>query len=222
MDVRRLSILALTLVACAQGNLEPGTSFNPTVGGTQPSDTGNDDGDGDDDGDSGEASGSTGGSATADEGSSGPAPTTNEGDSTTDPTDASAEGESTTEPMPGDTSTTEPMNDDGIDTEPGMLPDAGPYEDCSLPDCEAGNDCLGIVGLDDYAPFCSPQCTSDADCPPGGTAVPSCILSEEGAADPTNCVLLCSYDNESLGNCPNGMTCADIPGQTTQVGVCMW
>lgn len=227
MDARRLSILGLAMVACAQGSLEPGTSFNPTVGTMQPGDSGDDEGDDADDGDDdgSETTGGGEGSASVDDGgSTGADPTTNEGEGTTDPASASAEDESTSDPPPMETSTTDPGGEEeaGSDTDPGMLPDAGPYEDCTLPDCEAGNDCLGIVGLDDYAPYCSPQCTEDADCPAGGTAAPSCILSEEGAPAPTNCVLLCEYDNEVLGNCPTGMTCADLPGQTTQVGLCMW
>lgn len=218
MDRRRSLLGVLALAACAKGTLDNTTTFGVSFTTTQSASSAEDSGDEADSGDTG-GSTSEGGEADATTAPVTTAPIT------TDP--ASSDGGADSGPAeessgggPVTTMTTDPATDDGMPPPP----DVGPWEACDLADCEAGNDCIELTGLRSNAPYCSPQCTEDADCPlpPDGDALPVCALSSDGAAVPTNCALLCEYDGLPYGTCPAGMVCTDVPDQMTPVSICMW
>ena len=188
-----------------------------------------DDGSSDDDGSTGGSAGDTSGASTT----GGPADgTTSAADSSgsssgapVTASESSSVGGSLEESSSGAPATTEagddmaemPMEDDG------PLPPPDPWESCAMADCDAGSLCINFTGLRDYSPYCAPECMVDADCPyPGGDALVTCALIEEGATEPTHCAVICEYDGAVLGACPDGMQCADVPDQMTQVAVCMW
>jgi hypothetical protein len=121
-----------------------------------------------------------------------------------------------------DSGSTTSMSSESSST--GSTPAPGAWEECDGVVCEAGNDCTAVTGLRGNAPFCSPQCMTDDDCPPppDGDATPICALAIDGADSPTNCALLCAYDGMDYGTCPAGMDCTEIPDQTTPVSLCAW
>lgn len=227
---RRLLLALVSIFGCAQGSLE-GPGFGLPVTATQPaqSDTGDDDDDetGSSSGEgSGSVSASGGVTSAADAGSSSGDPVSAGPESSDDgvTVDPSAE-ESSSGVDPTDASATDPTDasDDG-DPPPPPPPDAGPWESCEAADCEAGNDCITVTGLDANDAYCSPQCQTDLDCPypDTGDATPFCALVADDAVDPTNCALVCEYDGLDYGTCPNGMECAGIPGQDPTISLCMW
>jgi hypothetical protein len=228
-------VLAIPLpwAGCAQGDLDTGATFgmsDPTV----PDEEDDDDGTADDDGSTGGSAGETSGGETT----AGPADGTtsaagSSGDSSGAPVTASADESSSVGSGIEDSSssasaTTEagdemaemgdemPMEDDG------MIP-TEPWESCALMDCDAGSLCINVTGLRDYSPYCAPECMTDDDCPyPGGDALVTCALVQEGETEPTHCAVICEYDDAVLGDCPVGMQCAEVPDQMTQIAVCMW
>lgn len=217
--VRRCLLGVLALAACAKGSLDNTTTFGGSFSTTQSASSADASGDEEDSGDTG---GSTSGGGDGEGDTTMPVTTM---PITTDP--ASSEGGPDSGPAqessdggPITTMTTDPSTDDGMPPPP----DVGPWEACDLAACEAGNDCIELTGLRSNPPYCSPQCTTDADCPapPDGDALPVCALSADGATDPTNCALLCEYDGLPYGTCPAGMACTDVPDQTTPVSICMW
>jgi hypothetical protein len=233
MDLRRS--LALLLVAgCAAGSLE-NNSFGLPATATQPMTTAGDDDDdtggsttGDDpSGNSASAEETTAPPTTADDSSAGPA------DDSTDATDDPSITNPTDDPTndPTDDPTTDPTDAESTgpvdpSTDDGAMPPpmVGEWENCAQAICDAGNDCIGVVGLDNNDAYCAPQCVSDLDCPlpASGTAEPYCLLVAENEVDPTNCALVCEYDGFDFGTCPNGMQCAAIPDQSPTVSLCMW
>ena len=232
--------IALALAGCAQGDLEATGTFgmtNPaTAAGDDDDDTGDDDGTGDDGttrGSVGETSGGpithgpADGTTSAADGSSesSGAPVTASADESSSVAsgveDSSASASATTEA--GDE-----MADDMAEMGDEMPMDDGavppePWESCALVDCDAGSVCISVTGLREYSPYCAPDCVTDEDCPyPGGDALVTCALVEDGAMDPTSCAAICEYDGAVLGACPDGMECAEVPDQTTQIAICMW
>lgn len=166
-----------------------------------------------------------------------------EGDDDDDDDDTSPADDEGTETAPAEESSSSdeaPLDDDaGTGTEEGPL-DEGPmeessseddgtepladeYESCATNECVAGSQCIDITDLEEYDPFCSPDCESDADCPSVGGGVESwCALVPDGELDPASCVLVCSYDDDVLGDCPGAMDCIEVPGQDPPISVCMW
>jgi hypothetical protein len=205
----------LALVACAKGTLDNAQNFGVSVSTTQSSSASN----GDDDEsttDADDGSESEGGTAGSDPATTDPATTESAG---TDPGESSGVLEESSSGAPITT-----MSEESSSTGGGpVLPDVGPWEACDLADCELGNDCIGLTGLRSYAPYCSPVCVTDDDCPfpDDGDALPVCALSVDDA-DPTNCALLCEVDGVPYGTCPGGMSCAEVPDQPTPVSICMW
>ncbi|MBX7082998.1 MAG: hypothetical protein K1X88_27580 [Nannocystaceae bacterium] len=222
---RTLALLSVALVACAQGSLDGPTSFGFTVGMTNVTvgDGGEESTGGGSDSDTSAGSGSTGGSASASADGGSTSTGAAEGSSSDSGLSASA-SMSAGESSSGASASADGGSMTTMDPPPPPPMDVGPWEDCANANCEAGNDCIELTDVMTDEPYCSPQCTTDADCPlpATGDALPICALSADGAADPTNCALLCEYDNLPYGTCPNGMTCTDIPGQTTQIALCVW
>jgi hypothetical protein len=228
---------ALLSAACAQGDLQTGGSFGMTSPATMAGD--DDDGTGDDDGSTGTAGETSGASTTGglDDGTT--SAVDSSGESSGAPVTASADesssmgsglvessssaasseaGDDMAEAGDEVTSSGDdmPMEDDGA-----VPPE--PWESCEAMACDAGSLCINVTGLRGFSPYCAPECMVDADCPyPGGDALVSCALIEDGATEPTHCAVICEYDDMVLGECPDGMQCAEVPDQMTQVALCMW
>jgi hypothetical protein len=100
-------------------------------------------------------------------------------------------------------------------------PSGGHYEDPSAKggQCNAGEEAIRITGLagDFCSPSCSPSQACPTDVPKGTTAKPQCVLEAGGAAQPTNCALICDPSATS-GGCPEKASCKAIQG----TGLCTY
>jgi hypothetical protein len=158
---------------------------------------------------------------------------TSSGTTALDDADPSLPEESSSDDGPSDEVTGTHSDDSALDDHGSMdesstgsdrgEPSADEYESCAMAECVSGSACTDVADLDDYDPFCSPACETDDDCPQVDGGVESwCSLVPDGELDAQRCVLVCIVDDAVLGDCPGAMECVDVPGQTTQIGVCMW
>ncbi len=219
---------------CAQGNLDPGSSFGMTQAASSADDDDDDDDDtGEDEDETGADAGSTGAESTGASADDGTSAADSADTSSGAPVTATAEESTTTAPAEsseGEPATTEAgddMSEESTDDMPAEddapPPMAEPWESCETLACVADAPCITVTGLRDYSPYCAPECMVDADCPdPGGTAQVVCGLVPEGETEPTQCAAFCEFDGMVLGVCPVGMSCVDVPDQPTQIAVCMW
>lgn len=88
--------------------------------------------------------------------------------------------------------------------------------------CPAGNACTSLmgVGTNMTTGYCTPNCmnmaaicTTGYTGPAGGQ--PQCALSASMGAPPTGCAIVC----QNTPQCPTGLTCTPVPGQTVMVCV---
>lgn len=91
--------------------------------------------------------------------------------------------------------------------------------DTSTAPCPEGNMCVIITGLGNQtAGYCSPMCTqSGTECATGytgpATGIPRCALGPPGSSVPTQCAILCTAE----GDCPTGLACLPVTGQSASV-----
>lgn len=101
------------------------------------------------------------------------------------------------------------------------VPEVGLWEDCSEANCADGIGCVSLDGLPD-ASYCAPDCVDHSDCiaPPGSDATALCAIVTDGGA-PSYCALLCSFDGEPQGDCPDQMVCTPMPGASPAFSLCV-
>ncbi len=143
-------------------------------------------------------------------------PTTTTGDPTTttgDPTTTTGDPTTTT----GDPTTTTTTSTSTSTSTSSTTGGGSAYGDPAL-GCDAGEENVTITGA--TGGICSPPCVTNFDCPapPNGSAIAQCVLTLDGATDPTNCALTCQVGTVP-DQCPTGATCKDI---MATVGVCTY
>lgn len=88
--------------------------------------------------------------------------------------------------------------------------------------CPAGNTCTGVSGVGSTTMgWCTPTCTQQGgECAAGYTGpaggMPVCALTTAQGAPPSQCAIICT----AAAQCPSGLQCIPVPGQTTPVSIC--
>jgi len=89
--------------------------------------------------------------------------------------------------------------------------------------CPDGNTCTSLQGLGSTTMgYCSPTCTqAGSECATGYTGPaggqPVCALSAGEGQPPSQCAIVCTAPTQ----CPTGLACTAVPGQTQPVSVCV-
>lgn len=136
------------------------------------------------------------------------------------PSSSSGEGDASTGMAAGDEGSSGGPTDTGGGGDP--VPEVGPWEDCAEANCADGIGCVGLDGLPD-AFYCAPDCVDHSDCiaPAGSDATALCAIVTDGGTEPSHCALLCSFDGEPQGDCPDHMVCTPMPGASPAFSLCV-